>query len=125
MRIVGVPCLTLGASLILSGADCDAVIEVVREKKNGQMAVRNTSDKPLIAYVLASGTKSKDGSPIRTFFGVFRGQDSLAPGESIEIGKAEPESTKLFVDYVRFVDGWRCGNVATPEGKRVAARFAK
>ena len=125
MRIVAVLCLTLAVSLILSGAECDAVIQVVREKKTGQMAVRNTSDKALIAYVLAGGTKSKDGSPTRTFSGVFSGQDSLAPGESIEIGKAEPESSKLFVDYVRFVDGWRCGDVATPEGQRVAARFAK
>ena len=125
MRIVGVPCLTLAASLILSGADCDAVIEVVREKKNGQMAVRNIYDKPLVAYVLANGTKSRDASPTRTFSGVFSGQDSLAPGESMEIGKADPESSELFVDYVRFVDGGRCGDVATAEGKRVAARFAK
>ena len=62
MRIVAVLCLTLAVSLILSGAECDAVIQVVREKKTGQMAVRNTSDKALIAYVLAGGTKSKDGN---------------------------------------------------------------
>ena len=125
MRIAAVLGLIIAGSLVLSGADCDSVIEVVRDGNDGQIAVRNISHKPLIAYVLVSAAKSKDGTPIRTYSGVFSGQDSLAPGESMKIGKADPVSSKLLIDYVRFADSWTCGDIATPGGKRVVARFAK
>ena len=78
-------------------------------EKNGQLIIKNISGKPIVAYVLTSINKSQDGSSTRTYSGKFSGEDSLGPGQSMEIGKADAAPKELSVDYVLLADGWRCG----------------
>ena len=67
--------------------------------------------RPSLALYFAKLTrvnsKSQDRSPTRTYSGSFSGEDSLGPGQSMEIGKADAASKELSVDYVRLGDGWR------------------
>ena len=115
MRVAVLLCLTFGLSFVLSATECDFVIQITEDNKKGQMVIKNISDRPIVAYVLTSvNSKSQDGSPTRSYYGSFSGEDSLGPGQSMEIGKADAASKELSVDYVRLGDGWRWGE-ATPE----------
>ena len=110
MRIAVLLCLSFGLSFAASVAECDSAIQIIEKK--GQLIIKNISGKPIVAYALTSGnSKSQDGSPTRTSSGTFGGGDSLRPGRSMEIGKADIAPKELSVDYVRFADGWRCGEV--------------
>jgi hypothetical protein len=112
----------LGSAVTLLGAECDSTsIRFVTAKD--QLTIFNDSGKSIVAYVLASTEpKSKDGSPARTYSGVFTGQKTLAPGSSIEVGQG---SRSVTVDYIRFADGSTCGNAITEQAKTIAARFGK
>ncbi len=113
MQTAALLCLSFGLSFAASAAECDSAIQIIEEK--GQLIIKNVSGKPIVAYVFTSvNSKSQDGSPTRTFSGTFGGGDSLGLGQSMEIGKAEMAPKELSVDYVRFADGWRCGE-APPE----------
>ena len=109
MRIAGLLCLAFALPFVLSAAECDFAIRISEDKNKGQMVIKNISDRSIIGYVLTSVNSNQDGSPTRTYSGSFSGGDSLAPGQSMEIGKADTVSKELSVDYVRFGDGWRCG----------------
>ena len=110
------------SAMALSAAECDSGA-IRTAKVKDQLIIFNNSSKPIVAYVLATAeSKSKDGSPIRTYSGVFTGPDSLAPGSSMEVGKAD--SRLASVDYIRFADGSTCGNAITVQAKTASARFA-
>ena len=115
MRIAELLCLAFALPFVLSAAECDFAIRIIEDKNKGQMVIKNISDRSIVDYVLTSvNSKSQDGSPTRTYSGSFSGEDSLASGQSMEIGKADTASKELSVDYVRFGDGRRCGE-ATPK----------
>ena len=108
MRIVSLLCLSFSLSFALSAAECDSAIQV--NEKKGQLLIKNISGKPIVGYVLTRvNSKSQHGSRTRTYSGTFGGEDSLGPGQSMEIGKADAAPKELSVDYVRLADGWRCG----------------
>ena len=77
----------------------------------GQLIIRNISGKPIVGYFLTNAQSKAQESATRTYSGRFTGEDSLGPGQSMEIGKADITSKELSVDYVRFADGWQCGEV--------------
>ena len=110
MRIALLFCFCLATAISLSGADCDSVLRI--HEKKGQLLVKNTSGQPITAYGVNS--KSQDGAVNRRYFGAHSGEDSLDPGRSIELGKADVAVKSLEVGYVRLAGGWRCGE-APPE----------
>ncbi len=113
MRIAALLCLSFALSFALSAAECDSAIQIIEKK--GQLIIKNISGKPIVGYVLTRvNSKSQHGSRTRTYSGTFGGEDSLGPGQSMEIGKADAASKELSVDYVRLGDGWPCGE-ATPD----------
>ena len=124
MRTSTLLCLTLLVSVMaLPGAECDSTTVWTATAKD-QLTIFNNSSKSIVAYVLATAeSKSKDGSPIRTYSGVFTGPDSLAPGSTMDVGKADSRS--ISVDYIRFADGSTCGNAVTEQAKAISARFSK
>ena len=67
-------------------------------EKNGQLIIKNISGKPIVAYVLTSINKSQDGSSTRTYSGKFSGEDSLGPGQSMEIAPTRPTCGKFSGD---------------------------
>ncbi len=112
MRIALLLCFCLAAAISLPGADCDSALQV--HEKKGRLLVKNTSGQPITAYSVNS--KSRDGAVNRRYYGAYSGGDSLGPGRSIELGKADVAAESLEVVYVRLADGWRCGE-APPEIK--------
>jgi len=110
VRIALLLCFCLASAISLPGADCDSALRI-REKK-GQLLVKNTSGQPITAYSV--NAKSQNGTVTRTYYGAYSGGDSLGPGRSIELGKADAAAQNLVVGYVRLADGWRCGE-APPE----------
>ena len=113
----------LVSAMTLRGAECDPTTVRTAAAKD-QLTIFNNSSKSVVAYVLATAeSKSKDGSPIRTYSGVFTGPDSLAPGSSMEVGQAD--SRRISVDYIRFADGSTCGNAVAEQAKAISARFSK
>lgn len=110
MRIALFLCFCLASAISLPGADCDSALRI-REKK-GQLLVKNTSGQPITAYSV--NAKSQNGTVTRTYYGAYSGGDSLGPGWSIELGKADAAAQNRVVGYVRLADGWRCGE-APPE----------
>lgn len=107
MRMATFLCLSFALSTMQVTAECDSAIQIIEGES--QLIIKNISGKPIVAYALSSVTKSKDGSPIRTYSGIYSGADSLGPGQSLEIGKAGIAPRDLSVDHVRLSDGWRCG----------------
>jgi hypothetical protein len=118
--------LACATSTILLGAECQSVIRVNEQHKNDQVRIsaKNTSRSPIIAYVIAGGGRSMDGSPTNVYSGVYSGRDALFPGKSIELdvhqGAAIP--LNLIVDYVRLANGLSCGKATTETAKTVATR---
>ena len=107
MRVAAVFCLCFTLSYASSATECDSALQIIEAK--GQLIIKNTSDKPIIAYVLTNvKTKSQDRAPTRTYDGTFSDKDLLAPGQSMEIGKADIAPKDLSIDYVRFAGGWQC-----------------
>ena len=109
MRIAVFLYLFIALSFASSAAECDSAVQIIEEK--GQLVIKNVSGKPIVGYFLSSVKSESQGSATRTYSGRFSGEDSLGPGQSMEIGKADIASKELSVDYVRFVDGWQCGEV--------------
>jgi hypothetical protein len=102
-----VPCFSQGAA-------CDSAAQII--EANGQLMIRNISDKSIVDYFIAeTSSKSQGGKSTRTYRGTFTEGDSLGPGRSLEIGRADMAAAELSVDYVRFADRWQCGE-APPEG---------
>jgi hypothetical protein len=100
--------LFLTVSLAPLAGECDSSIQIIEEKD--QVMIKNVSDRPIRAYFIASkNSTATDGSETRTYSGRYSGKDSLDAGQSIEIGKPDVTSKELSVRYVRFADGWRCG----------------
>ena len=117
MRIVILVCLSFAVSFgalpfALSAAECDSAVQI--KERNSQLVIKNISGEPIVAYVLTSHSKSRDGSATRTYSGTFSGEDSMAPGHSLELGEADSASKELSVQYVRLANDWRCGE-APPE----------
>ena len=117
MRIATLVCLSFAVSFgaltfALPAAECDSAVQIT--EKNSQLVIKNISGEPIVAYVLTSHSKNRDGSATRTYSGTFSGEDSLAAGQSMELGEADSASKELSVKYVRLANDWRCGE-APPE----------
>ena len=52
MRIAVLLCLSFCLSFAASAAECDSAIQIIEDKKKGQMVIKNISGKPIVAYVL-------------------------------------------------------------------------
>ena len=83
MRIATLVCLSFAVSFgalpfALSAAECDSAVQI--KERNSQLVIKNISGEPIVAYVLTSHSKSRDGSATRTYSGTFSGEDSLAAG---------------------------------------------
>ena len=110
----------------LPGADTNPYLKLTSVIKDGKVRVsaENISHKPMVAYVVAF----EDGGKSATSHGVYSGKDVFAPGTTVEIVldvNSLSNSSKIFVDYLRFADGSSWGAPVTQDGKEVAARFQK
>ncbi len=115
MKIAVLVLLGFSLSLVVSAAECDSAIQISEDKSHDRTVMKNVSDQAIVAYILRGGkSNSQRGVPTRTHSGSFSGEDSLGVGESMELGGVEVASQGLSVEYVRFTDGWHCGN-APPE----------
>jgi hypothetical protein len=94
------PCLS-------QGTECSAALQII--EANGQLVVKNISDEPITAYRITK-VRSRDRKQLGTYGGTYTEGDQLRPGQTIEIGKADPVS-QFLVDYVRLADGWQCGEI--------------
>jgi hypothetical protein len=86
-----------------------------------QLAVKNISQKPIVAYVVVVENPSHRS----VFRGVYTGKDSLAAGQSATVGEvaAPNDQVRAFVDYVRLADGTTWGDAVTDDAKEISARF--
>lgn len=120
---------TMFMALNTFGTDCASAIQVREHMHSGkeEFTAKNTSGKPIVAYVIAADARDATGNPIHVFSGVFTDGDSLRPGASMEIGSVPSSRIELkaFVDYVRGADGWSCGAASTEQAKVVINRFQK
>ena len=104
-------------------------MRVNEEHNNNQVhiVVKNTSRSPIVAYVIAGGGRSTDGSPTKVYSGVYSGRDALQPGKSVQLdirqGAVSP--LNLTVDYVRLADGSTCGKATTEAARNTAARLGQ
>jgi hypothetical protein len=128
-NILLVAAITMFVVLPALGTDCTSAIQLREHVQNGKRAItaKNTSNRPIVAYVIAGGDGDATGNPIHVFYGVFDDGDSLRPGASMEIGSVDSSGTELtpFVDYVRAAGGWSCGSASTEQAKEVVSRFSK
>ena len=128
MRLIHV-LLPMLLSVAVSGycSDCASVLQVKSQERDGKehFVARNTSGKPIVAYVVVDPERDENGKPRHTFSGVFTAPDWLRPGKSMDIGSVPSMFHKpaILVDYVRTADGWSCGSAATNEAKHIIARF--
>ena len=112
MRIAALLCLIFALPFTSSAAECDSTVQII--EAGGQLVIKNVSGKLIVGYFLTNAQSKSQESATRTYSGKFSGEDSLGAGQSMEIGKADIASKELSVDYVRFADGWQCGD-APPE----------
>ena len=118
MKMTVLVLLGFSLSLVVSAAECDSTIQISEDKSHDRTVIKNVSGQAIVAYVLRGGkSNSQRGVTTRTYSGSFSGEDSLGVGESMELGGVEVASQVLSVEYVRFADGWHCGNVP-PEVRR-------
>jgi hypothetical protein len=121
--------MTMFVVLPTFGTDCTSAIQLREHVQNGKRAItaKNTSNRPIVAYVIAGGARDATGNPIHVFYGVSDNGDSLRPGASMEIGSVDSSGAELtsFVDYVRAAGGWSCGSASTEQAKQVVSRFSK
>ena len=87
--------------------ECGSSIQII--EANGQLLVKNISDQPITAYRITR-VRPRDRKQLGTYGGTYTEGDQLRPGQTIEIGKADPVS-QFLVDYVRLADGWQCGEI--------------
>jgi len=86
-----------------------------------QFAVKNVSQRPIVAYVVVAESQNHRS----VWHGVYTGKDALAAGQTAIVGEVSgPESqVKVIVDYVRLADGTTWGDATTDDAKEIAARF--
>ncbi|MGA9040379.1 MAG: hypothetical protein WB421_07580 [Terriglobales bacterium] len=107
----------------VSAAPNSPFLRLEQTNKSGkvQLAVKNVSQKPVVAYVVV--VESPDHRSV--FHGVYTGKDALAAGQSAAVGEvaALNDQVRAFVDYVRLADGTTWGDAATDDAKEISARF--
>jgi hypothetical protein len=107
----------------VSAAPNSPFLRLEQTNKSGkvQLAVKNVSQKSVVAYVVV--VESPDHRSV--FHGVYTGKDALAAGQSAAVGEvaAHKDQVRAFVDYVRLADGTTWGDAATDDAKEVSARF--
>jgi hypothetical protein len=130
MRIPTITAALLSISLVLPGANLPRTdnnpIRLTQAVKNGtlRVAMKNVSNKPISAYVVAVESEGQSN----THHDFFTGRDAFKPGKTIELVFAiQPTSStpNVFVDYVRLADNSTWGNEVTDDAKDVAASFQK
>jgi hypothetical protein len=86
-----------------------------------QLAVKNVSQKPIVAYVVVVESPNHRS----VLHGVYTGKDALAAGQSARVGEVDApmNQVKASVDYVRLADGTIWGDGATDDAKEISARF--
>jgi hypothetical protein len=118
-------CVGVRAGRLPEG-DANPYVKVTQVVKGGtiHVSVKNISHKPVVAYVLAV----ENAGQLTTHHDYFTGRDVFAPGKTVELVFAVPQSSgtpKVFVDYLRLADNSTWGNPVTDDGKDVAATFQK
>jgi hypothetical protein len=107
----------------VSAAPSSPFLRLEQTNKSGkvQLAVKNVSQKPVVAYVVV--VESPDHRSV--FHGVYAGKDALAAGQSAAVGEvaAHKDQVRASVDYVRLADGTTWGDAATDDAKEISARF--
>jgi hypothetical protein len=107
----------------VSAAPNSPFLRLEQTNKSGrvQLAVKNISQKPVVAYVVV--VESPDHRSV--FHGVYTGKDALAAGRSAGVGEvaAHKDQVRAFVDYVRLADGTTWGDAATDDAKEISVRF--
>ncbi len=130
LRIVGRVAVVLSVvslSAFAASGDCGSIIKLRQHNKNGQTQIdgRNSSRKPIVAYVVVDGPKAPQDYRTFTLHGLFTNGDSMRPGSSMNLGSFEQRKTQgsLFVDYVRLADGTTCGKAESSDAKAISTRF--
>ena len=115
--------LVLLVAIGASAAPNGPFLRLEQTNKNGevQLAVKNVSQKPIVAYVVVVESPNHRS----VFHGVYTGKDALAAGQSATVGEvaAPHDHVRAFVDYVRLADGTTGGDAATDDAKAISARF--
>ena len=118
-------CLGMSAAKLPAG-DSNPNIKLTQVAKDGTLhvSIKNTSRKPILAYVVAV----EDAGQSTTHHDFFTGRSPFAPGKTVELVFALPSTSstpRVFVDYLRLSDNSTWGNPVTEDGKSVAATFEK
>lgn len=128
MRHLSVLAVLLSVGVgVFAAANGNPYLRLEQKSKNGTIHVigKNTSDGPIVAYVVVF----ERGNKRVVWHGAYSGADSLATGKTVEVGDVPADSSKipptLFVDYVRLANGTTWGDVTSDEAKEIAARFQK
>jgi hypothetical protein len=96
-------------------------LEQTNTARKVQLAVKNVSQKPIVAYVVVVESPNHRS----VLHGVYTGKDTLAVGQSATVDEADApmNQVKASVDYVRLADGTTWGDAATDDAKEISARF--
>jgi hypothetical protein len=109
----------------VSAAPNNPFLRVEQMTKGGkvQLAVKNISQKPIVAYVVVVESLNHRS----VWHGVYADKDVLAAGQTATVGESTtPEDqSRAFIDYVRLADGTTWGNATTDDAKEISARFHK
>ncbi|HMF64024.1 MAG TPA: hypothetical protein VK608_08055, partial [Edaphobacter sp.] len=94
LRIVGRVAVVLSVvslSAFAASGDCGSIIKLRQRNKNGQTQIdgRNSSGKPIVAYVVVDAPKAPQDYRTFTFHGLFTNGDSMRPGSSMNLGSLE------------------------------------
>jgi hypothetical protein len=116
------------ASLVLIAISVPAApnspfLRLEKMNKGGkvQIAVKNISQKPIVAYVVVVESPNRRS----VWHGVYTDKDALAAGESATVGEVATSEgqSRAFIDYVRLADGTTWGDATTDDAKEISARF--
>jgi hypothetical protein len=115
--------LVLFVAVSVSAAFNGPFLRLEQKNKSGkvELAVKNISQKPIVAYVIVVESPNHRS----VLHGVYTGKDSLAVGRTARVGEvsAPTDQVKAFVDYVRLADGTTWGEAATADAKEISSRF--
>ena len=110
-------------AICVSAAPISPFLRLEKMNKGGkvQLAVKNISQKPIVAYVVVVESPNHRS----VWHGVYTDNDALAAGQSATVGELPTpgDRSRAFIDYVRLADGTTWGDATTDDAKEISARF--
>ncbi len=96
-------------------------LEQVNRAGKMRLAVKNISQRPIVAYVVVVESENHRS----VLHGVYTGKDTLAVGKTATLLEtaAPVDQMKISIDYVRLADGTTWGDASTDDAKEISARF--